>query len=268
MIRILPILFLLLGAKDALYDDLYQPPILDFYKSKYVFEGKVLEKSYSVDSACIEITYEVLKHYKASDNPKTIRLARPSKSKTEPIKWSAEDKYYSWLVCAREVDRSLQHIRCYLTEGDSRYTMERPIFEAGNLFRIEDYAFPNALYTDFNIVKSPVPIDSILKFGKIATYTKPFALLALHIGTDGKLIDVVPVTGNEKLWDSLFHLYRFNPNVDRELTDFEKEAIKLVKDHLPLWGIMRHRVTGVAVNQIQYIILSYDNITNQWKYEH
>ena len=71
-------------------------PILEFESAEYVFEGKVISKIYAKDSLTYTVTFDITKHYKNSDYPKTLEL-----------KFKSEEKYTGeWTSCDWNVNKN------------------------------------------------------------------------------------------------------------------------------------------------------------------
>ena len=78
-------------------------PILEFYSSEYVFEGKIISKVYAKDSLTYKVTFDIYKHYKNGDSPKILDFDVTTEGKYtgqwNSCEWSAE-KNENWLVYA------------------------------------------------------------------------------------------------------------------------------------------------------------------------
>ena len=247
-------------------------PILEFYSSEYVFEGKIISKVYAKDSLTYKVTFDIYKHYKNGDSPKILDFDITTEGKYtgqwNSCEWSAE-KNENWLVYA------------YLDEGklafsgicsNSKVIDKRPIsftdqrlLDNSNSFKIEDYIFENEY--GFNYCVNITDIKSILDKGKIKDYKNPTTILNLSIDSNGNLKSVNRQSELIRKKDPIFDLITEVEYNNREpITDFEKDAIELIRQ-VEKWEIKRHEKTGVNVPYIRHIWVYYDEKTTKWSYD-
>lgn len=248
--------------------DCYIPkPIFEFESAEYVFEGNVISKVYTKDSLTYTVTFDITKHYKESNNPKTLEFTFKSERKYIE-KWSSCDwsikKNESWLVYAKYSDRKLTYnYYCSNSKPLSKRsisTNEQKILDNGNSFKLEDYIL------QFR-TKPISAIDSIFKSGKIKNYKKPFASLILFIDKKGNLISVTTHNSYQPITDSIFNLpTKFKIKLREPLTEFEKDAIELLK-RVSKWEIKEHKKTNISVSYIRHLRIEFDKEEKEWKYE-
>lgn len=247
-------------------------PILEFYSSEYVFEGKIISKVYAKDSLTYKVTFDISKHYKKGDSPKTLDFDITTEGKYtglwDSCEWSA-DKNENWLVYA------------YLDEGklafsgmcsNSKVINNRPInsteqkiLDNGNSFKLEDYIFENEY--GFNYCVNITDIKSILEKGKIKDYKNSTTILNLSIDSNGNLKSVNRQSELIRKKHTIFNLTTEVEYSNREpLTEFEKDAIELIRQ-VEKWEIKKHEKTGVNVPYIRHIWVYYDEKTTKWSYD-
>ncbi|MFZ3576287.1 hypothetical protein [Tenacibaculum finnmarkense] len=276
--QILTILTILISTFVFACDCSETNPIMEFYSSEYVFEGKIISKVYAKDSLTYKITFDISRHYKNGDLPKKLEFEVFSKGR-----FNSEGKYIGigsncdshpekgevWLVytsrykgkfhfpsiCSNSKNIDFRQIRMN----------EQKILDNGNSFKIEDYIFKYE--HGFNYTKPISNIDSILKTGKIKDYKKPFTWLELYIDKNGKLNSVTTHNGYQIKTDSIFNLpTEFKIKLRKPLSEFEKDAIELVKK-IQKWEIKKHRKTNISVPYIRHLTIEFDKEKKEWKYE-
>ena len=248
-------------------------PMIEFYSSEYVFEGKIISKVYSKDSLTYKVTFDISKHYKKGDAPKTLEFTVTSEGEITGIfdscDWSAE-KNQNWLVYARNLGGTLSFSGvCSNSKKITEYApislREQKILDHANSFKIENYIFENE--SGFNYCKNITDINTILESGKIKNYENQITLLNVSIDTDGKLKSVIRRKELIVKKDSIFDLItEIGDSNKKPITEFEKDAIELVTQ-VKIWEIKKHQLTGIKVPYIRHIWIFYDLDTNKWRYE-
>jgi len=210
-------------------------PIIEFYQSKYVFEGTIISKIYAKDSLTYNVIFDISKHYKNGDNPKnmefTIDTAGEFTGKWSSCDWIAR-KGEKWLVYAYEYNNKIVFSGMC---SNSKVINERKIIayeqeklDNGNSFRLQNYIYNNE--NCFNGTQAITNIEKILKNGKIKDYEKPYAWLYLFVNEKGKLKSVTLHNNYFPKTDTIFNLAsQFNIKLRKPLSLFEKEAIRLAK---------------------------------------
>ncbi|WP_445455759.1 hypothetical protein [Flavobacterium sp. HNIBRBA15423] len=247
-------------------------PIIEFYQSKYVFEGTIISKEYAKDSLTYNVIFDITKHYKNGDNPKNIEFTVTAEGeytgKYSSCDWRAA-KDEKWLVYAREYNNKIVFSGMC---SNSKVINERKIIayeqeklDNGNSFRLQNYIYNNE--NCFNGTQAITNIEKILKNGKIKDYEKPYAWLYLYINKNGKLKSVTLHNNYFPKTDTIFNLTsQFNIKLRKPLSLFEKEAIKLAKK-IKKWEIKKHKKTNVPVSYIKHLSIAFDPIKKEWKYE-
>lgn len=270
--RITLILLLLTSFKGFSCDCSTVNNALEFYSSKYVFEGKIISKVYAADSLTYKITFDILKHYKNVDTPKTLSFDLKSEAKYSKrwnsCDWKAE-KNERWIVYAYENSGQLTFSgMCSNSRAITNLPIqfqEQKMLDNGNSFKIEDYIYQ--FENDFNFCKNITDINAVLEKGKIKVYTKPFTSLILHIGSDGNLKSVNITKELMSLYDSIYGLRKELTYTNYiPITDFEKDAIELISQ-VKKWEIKKHNQTKVNVAYLKSIWVKYDTKANKWSYE-
>ncbi len=247
-------------------------PALEFFSAEYVFEGKAVSKVYSSDSLTYKITFDILKHYKKSNEPTTLEFTLNSEGDYTGI-WTSCDWNVeigeNWLVYAKRRNNKLTfgYFCSNSKPTDKRNISEKEqrVFDNGNSFKIENYIY--FLENDFNYPNPITNVDSILKLGKKKNYENPHSFLKLLIDKNGKLISVTTNRGYKTEIDSNFNLpIKFEVSIKKPLTEFQKDAIELVSK-ISKWEIKRHKETNIPVNSMRGFSIAFDNETQKWKYE-
>ncbi len=250
----------------------YINPALEFYSSKYVFEGKIISKVYAKDSLTYKVTFDIYKHYKNGNYPKTLDFELTSEGKYTGLwnscDWSA-DKNENWLVYA------------YMYEGELTFSgmcsnsknidelpisiIDQRLLDNGNSFKIEDYIFENEF--GFNYCVNITDIKSILDKGKIKDYKNSTTILNLSIDSNGNLKSVEKqsalIRKNHPVFDLITDIEYSNKE---PVSEFEKDAIELIRQ-VEKWEIKKHKKTGVPVPYIRHIWVYYDEKTTKWSYD-
>lgn len=247
-------------------------PALEFYSSKYVFEGVVSLKEYAKDSLTYKITFDVIKHYKNGDKPKRMVFTLSAEEKYTGV-WTSCDwsacEYQKWLVYAHYYKGKLT-FAYYCSNSrpiDNVRISEREqkILDNGNDLVLEEYIYNNEY--SFNHTKPISDINSIFKKGKIKNYNRPFTWLEVYINKKGKLKSVYRVRDLITVKDKIFDLDKnIKIKLRKPLTEFEKDAIKLVKK-IKKWETKKHKKTNIPVSYRKHISVEYDNEKKLWKYE-
>ncbi|WP_394907503.1 hypothetical protein [uncultured Mesonia sp.] len=246
-------------------------PIIEFYSSEYVFEGKVISKVYAKDSLTYKITFDISKHYKNGDLPKKIEFEAFSKGKYIGIGSNCEyypEKGEIWLVYASRYKGKFHFPNVCSNSKNLDYkrirASEQKILDNGNSFKIENYIFEyeNA----FNYCENITDISSILEKGKIKEYKTQTTLLNVSIDSNGNLKSVTRQRELIRKKDSIFNLTIEIGDANRKpITEFEKDAIELISQ-VKKWEIKKHKQTGINVPYIRHIWVYYDLKTNKWSY--
>ncbi|CAM3455988.1 hypothetical protein [Flavobacterium chungbukense] len=273
--------FFLLSTIKVLACSCYAPkPILEFYSSKYVFEGLVIDKKIAKDSATYSIKVKVLKNYKKANIPKELRFTfyYEKEDSGGSSCYSEVYKNQKLLVFASEYQGKLGFsIMC----SNSHVIGERGIdpllqkvLDHGNEFNLDSYIYDldYAVNYEFNLTKPITNLDSIFKDAKAIKSDKPFGLFALYINKKGELISVFNFfdwykSSEDFKIDPNFGLMKeFNVKSRRPLTEFEIYTIELLKN-LKVWELKRHKNTQIAVDYMAYISVDFDEKTLKWTYE-
>jgi len=167
-------------------------PIIEFYASEYVFEGKIISKIYAKDSLTYKVTFDISKHYKKGDFPKTLEFDLTSEGEVTGLwtscDWNAKNNQ-NWLVYVHKYNGNLSFSRIC---SNSQVIDHRPIslveqkmLDNGNSFNIEDYIFEHE--SGFNHCKNITDIKSILEKGKVKNNKIQSTLLNVFIDFKWKL---------------------------------------------------------------------------------
>ncbi len=270
--RILTILTLLISALTFACSCDEINPIIEYYSSEYVFEGKIISKVYAKDSLTYKVTFDISKHYKNGDFPKTLEFDVTAEGEYTgewtSCDWNAK-KNQNWLVYAYKYNGNLtfsgicsnSKVTDYRTIG----LREQKMLDNGNSFKIENYIFEYE--SGFNYCKNITDINSILEKGKIKDYKKQTTLLNVSIDSNGKLKSVTRQRELIRKKDSIFNLTIEIGDANRKpITEYEKDAIELI-GQVKKWEIKKHEQTGINVPYIRHIWIYYDLKTNKWSYE-
>lgn len=247
-------------------------PIMEFYSSEYVFEGKIVSKVYAKDSLTYKVIFEISKHYKDGDFPKRLEFSLAAEEKYTGQATSCDysaNKNEKWLVYAQRYKGNLTFSGiCSNSEViDDRPIglREQKILDNANSFKIEDYIFEYE--SGFNYCINVTDINSILEKGKIKEYKNPTTLLNILVDSNGNLKSVTRRRELIKKKDSIFNLIIGIEDANRKpITEFEKDAIELISQ-VKKWEVKKHEKTGVNVSYIRHIWVYYDSKTNKWSYE-
>lgn len=270
--RILTILTILISAMTFACDCNEINPIIEYYSSEYVFEGKIISKVYAKDSLTYKVTFDISKHYKNGDFPETLEFDVTAEGEYTgqwtSCDWSAK-KNQNWLVYAYKYKGNLTFSGMC---SNSKVTDNRPIglreqkmLDNGNSFKIENYIFEYE--SGFNYCENITDINSILEKGKIKEYKTQTTLLNVSIDSNGNLKSVTRQRELIRKKDSIFNLTLeiIDANI-KPITEFEKDAIELI-GQVKKWEIKKHEQTGINVPYIRHIWIYYDLKTNKWSYE-
>lgn len=247
-------------------------PIMEFYSAEYVFEGKVVSKVYASDSLTYTISFDISKHYKNGDNPKTLEFVLKSEAKYTGV-WTSCDwnvkKDENWLVYARiRNDKLTFGFHCSNSKPLGKRiisTKEQKVLDNGNSFELENYIY--RFEHNFNFTKPISNIDSVFKLGKTKDYERTYTVLNLFIDKKGNLISVANRFGYHYEIDPTFNLpTEFKTKFDKPIPEFEKDAIELV-ENIRKWEIKRHDKTNIPVHYVRSLIITYDKEKKEWSYE-
>ena len=226
-------------------------PIVEFESSAFVFEGKVISKVYSKDSLTYTITFDITKHYKKSDYPKTLDFTFKSEEKYTG-EWTSCDwninKNETWLVYAYYWKNKLMFgYYCSNSKPLGKRNIserEQKILDNGNEFEIDKYTFTN-LDGHFTNAKPKVNLDSILNIYNDKNYAEEEIQnrvdIVVDIDKNGNLISANLTSKehwrieNNEFIDSIYNLNKpKNIEIRKPKTEFEKDILKIVKN-LNLW---------------------------------
>ena len=270
--RILTILTILISALTFACSCDEINPIIEYYSSEYVFEGKIISKVYAKDSLTYKVTFDISKHYKNGGFPKRLEFDVTAEGEYTgewtSCDWNAK-KNQNWLVYAYKYKGNLTFSGIC---SNSKVTDYRPIglreqkmLDNGNSFKIENYIFEYE--SGFNYCENITDINSILEKGKIKDYKKQTTLLNVSIDSNGNLKSVTRKRELIRKKDSIFNLTIEIGDANRKaITEFEKDAIELI-GQVKKWEIKKHEQTEINVPYIRHIWVYYDLKTNKWSYE-
>lgn len=225
--------------------------IVEFESSEYVFEGKVIAKVYAKDSLSYTVTFDITKHYKKSDYPKTLEFKFKSEGKYTG-EWTSCDwnvnKNEKWLVYAYHwKDKLTFGYYCSNSKPIGKRVIsksEQKILNNANSFEIQKYTFTN-LDGHFTNAKPKVDLDSILRNYRYKNYGEEYnenrVDIVVDIDKNGNLISANLTSKehmsseNNEIIDSIYNLNKpKNIEIRKAKTNFEKDILKIVKK-LNLW---------------------------------
>ena len=271
--KTLSLLFLLLLSTKAMACSCAEVnPVLEFYSSTYVFEGKIISKVYAKDSLTYTVTFDITKHYKKGATPKTLAFKVSSERKYRGY-WTSCDWKANlgerWLVYAYTRNNTLYfNGMC----SNSRRIDRREISQReqrqltnGNAFRINDYIYEHE--NEFNYCKNVTKINPILAKGKSKNFKTQGILLYVLVDPKGNLQSVFRSTRLIRKRDSLFNLLtEVTALKNTPMPEFDYEALELIKQ-VKKWDIKSHEDTGISVSYLRHIWVYYDAISRRWSYE-
>lgn len=279
--QIIALLIFLFGSIKAVACSCDTPkPILEFYSSKYVFEGLVTFKKIAKDSATYSIKVKVLKNYKKANIPKELRFTfyYEKGNSGGSSCYSEVYKNQKLLVFASEHQGKLGFsIMC----SNSQVIRERGIdprlqkvLDHGNEFKLDNYIYDldYTVNNEFNPTKPITNLDSIFKDAKAIKSDKPFGLFALYINKKGELVSVFNFfdwyksSEDFKIDPNFGLMTEFNVKSKRPITEFEIYATELLKK-AKSWELKRSKITQIAVDYMAYISVDFDEKTSKWTYE-
>ena len=270
--RILTILSILISALTFACDCDDINPILEFYSSEYVFEGKIISKVYANDSLTYKVTFKISKHYKKGDSPKTLEFDVTAE-KEYTGQWTSCDwranKNQTWLVYAYKYKGNLTFSGMCSNSKVIDYRpislREQKMLDNGNSFKIQNYIFEYE--SGFNYCINVTDINSILEKGKIKEYKNQTTLLNVSIDSNGNLKSVSRQRELIRKKDTIFNITtKIEDASKKPITEFEKDAIELI-GKVKRWEIKKHEKTGINVPYLRHIWVYYDLKTNKWSYE-
>lgn len=228
-------------------------PILEFQSSNYVFEGKVISKTYSSDSLYFTVTFEIFKHYKEGETPKNLKFTFKSESEFTgewtSCDWSVE-KDETWLVYAKNRNEKLTFgYFCSNSKPIGKKEIpirERKILDQANQFDINNYIF-TSIDGHFTNSKPKIELDSLLEryshkqYGK--SYSENRVDIVVDIDENGNLL-AANLTSKEhfkiefsEASDSIYNLDKpKNIKIRKPETEFEKDMLE-VASKLRKWDI-------------------------------
>lgn len=273
LIKIKLVLSFLLLTKIAIACTCDQPNIyLEYYSSKYVFEGEVISKTYSKDSLSYTFTIKINKHYKDGDKPENLSFTWPS----EP-RYSGNydecggghvilgENYLAFVILRN--DKLIFSLNCsnstYLPLG--KFTKES--LERAKLFNPLKYHF-NYDGGFIFIGKPPFSltnIDSLIKPYKEKRYLKENNQLAtiimFDVDTKGNVTEANFYAIKDIEYESNGSSFNFFNIVNKKYrgprNDYEADALAIAKK-IKKWEVMRFRSDNKPVNARHYITFSID----------
>lgn len=267
MKQILFIVILLLSTVESFACDCDPPnPGFEFQDAIYVFEGKVSKKAYSLDKQTFTITFDIIKHYKDGEKPKSLDFKLSSEAIFTNIRTSCDwsiGENETWLIYVKKRKGILTFsYNCSNSRQiDKRLITEREqkMLDIGNEFNPDDFV-------SFNNAKPAVNIDSIFKTGKIKDYENSRTHLNVMIDKDGNLIQAVPKRISKYKFDELYLLpIGLSINETALLTEFEKDALELVSK-IKKWKISGYGNTKYTQSQIFNMSVKFDLELKKWTY--
>ena len=249
---------------------------LEFYSSKYVFEGEIISKTYPKDSLTYTFTFKVNKHFKDGDNPENLSFTWPSETRYRKEGVSSCDYDVNVgnkiLVFAKQKEGKLNFgLNCTNStlNGLTKKDIDRLIH--ANKFNILSYHFNYDIYM-FNDAKPVTNIDSLIIPYKNKNYEsiKEGVIIMFDVDTIGIVTksNVWEPSSNIELnkIDSAIYVFDIVNKKYRETkNDFEIDALEISKS-IKEWQVMRLKLTNNAVNSRQYIMFSFDeNHKIKWK---
>ncbi len=266
-------LFLILSVNKGFSCDCNQiKPALEFYTSKYVFEGTIISKVYAKDSLTYAIIFEISKHYKNGSSPKNLEFTLTAEERYTGF-WTSCDwhanTYEKWLVYAYLFKDKLVFSGICSNSKMLKYRpinqKEQKVLNNGNSFKIDNYIYQYE--AGFNYTKPLTNIDSIMSHGNVKEYEKPYMRLNLFIDKNGTLKSVSKHNNLRREADSVFNLTtEFKIENIKSLTKFEVDAIELVKK-ITKWEIKQYMRTKIPVPYIRHLGIKFDKKKKKWSYE-
>ncbi len=241
--------------------------LFEYTGSKYVFQGKIISKVYAKDKKKYKVIFEVIKHYKNSNDPDKIEFELDAEERYTG-KWSSCDFSVSvgetWLIFAHE---NLGYM--YFSEmcSNSRRIDVSPLnnyeiiaYENAKNFNSDDYIFQFELLSGFNNTK----LTTVLKAKSLTTNKNLKALLLLKINKEGTREQIF--INKELLFkkDSIFNLTtEISQNKNYSPSPFENEAVEIVKN-IKDFKIKKYVKTNTKISYLSYVLISYDSETYEW----
>ncbi|KAF2329939.1 hypothetical protein [Flavobacterium nitrogenifigens] len=274
------LIFLFVSVKAVACSCDTPKPILEFYSSKYVFEGLVTFKKIAKDSATYSIKVKVLKNYKKGNIPKELHftLYYEKESSGGSSCHMEVHKNQKLLVFASEYKGKLGFsIMCsnsQVIQESGINPLLQKVLDHGNEFKLDNYIYDldNTVNGEFNSAKPITNLDSIFKNAKAIKSDKPLGLFALYINKKGELVSVFNFfdwykSSEDFIIDPAFGLMKeFKVKSRRPLTEFEIYTIELLKN-LKIWELKKYKNSQIAVDYMAYISVDFDEKTLKWTYE-
>lgn len=216
-------------------------PIIEFYASKYVFDGTIISKEFSKDSTHYTVTFRINRHFKKGDNPKTLSFTFQYIPEGE--RNSCYEEVYgneNLLVYAKYRNNKLTfNGMCSNTSviyNGKIYYKELNILENANEFKLSNYIF-NHLDGYIKITKPITNIDSILKKLNHKIYPENSrAVYVLDIDEKGNLTASNSYRGYHlvqndiEVIDTIYGLNKFrNKEVRKPENEFESDMFEVIK---------------------------------------
>lgn len=229
--RIILISFLIVTIKSIACSCDTPKPAIEFYESKYVFEGEVIDKVYASDSLTNTITFKISRHYKNGDNPKQIKFQLNSKAEVTGLYsscyWTA-NKGEKWLVYAKEIDGELKfNFYCSNSKPLGRLKIsstEQKVLNNGNNLDLTKYRY--------NHSGDPITnIDSLEKlYEKYKFDPSNFAFITVDVKENGRLerANLAPRSKrNFEIIDTIFGMNKLKNVSQKPKSDFEEIAVEI-----------------------------------------
>ncbi|WP_143961709.1 hypothetical protein [Litoribacter populi] len=250
-----------------------QKPILEYYASEMVFEGKVEAKTYSQDKQEFTINFNVQKIYKGDPETKSLEFTFPAEGKFTgtwtSCDWSINEGE-EWIVYAYYKDNRLNFGGICSNSGKLINYGIKNIKHVEVLENAQDFILTDYIYRfegGFTIPEPKINIDSLFSASPEADLQSSHTILDLKIDEKGVLQGVYLLRPNNRIQHPLFEtIIEYDYSNQREPNEFEKAAIKIL-ENLKQWEPKIFKKTGEAVRHHRHVHVNYDKIKKQWSYE-
>lgn len=249
------------------------PPnlILEFYASKYVFEGEIISKDYAKDSLTYTLTFHVTKHYKDGEKPTYIKFIKQSEGKYVGVFTSCDESYSigeKLIVFARVTNGKLWFGT--MCSNSSRYLPKNrflDLLHIANQFKLGthfyNYSF-NSLFTES--LKPLNNVDTILdKMSPDKFKKNDGCVIMFDVDSLGRTITLNVYDNNYLKPDTSgrkWSLYQvMNQAPQRNLTEFEKQILKYCRK-IKRWPITYFKPTNEKINMRKYLTFYIDKNQN------
>jgi len=251
---------------------------LEFLESEYVFLGKVIEKTNSVDGNNFKIVFSILEHFKKGESPKFLEFNFRTHKELTSCDWQI-NLNEKWVVFAKEIngEQTFSGIcsNSYRVLNNKYPISIKNISNHWNNFNIDKFIF-NSLDGDFEQSFPNVNLDSLInkyskkKYG--GEYGENIANIIVDINRNGEVIQTVLNQVNKKVktikYDSIYHLELYYPlKKFKPETEFQNDMINEVKK-IKRWNPVLIKNTDISVpyrKHIQFQKIN-DTIHRYYKY--